>query len=120
MLKKPITVAVFSAFVLAAAAPSFAQNTQNQSGGNSDQMTPGVAPSDNSAQKPQKSKKKREGAIAGAQTGDKDTHPGNPIRSAYRARSLARRWGLNREPIRQERRPLRSRTPGPRANARQA
>ena len=78
MLKKSITVAVLSAFVLAAA-PSFAQNTQNQAGqGNSDQMTPGAAPSDNAGtQKPQKSKKKKQGANAGAQTGNSDSHPGN-------------------------------------------
>ena len=56
--KTPITVAVLTAFALAAAAPSFAQQTPSGQS-SQEQMTPGAAPNnDAGAQTPKKKKKK--------------------------------------------------------------
>jgi len=76
-MKRTLTLAVLSAFALAAAAPGFAQNQGGQS--SQDQATPGTSQGATPAVPPphQKSKKKKHNDASGQSSQTDRSHPGN-------------------------------------------
>jgi hypothetical protein len=76
-MKRTLTLAVLSAFALAAAAPGFAQNQGGQS--SQDQATPGTSQGATPAVPPphQKSKKKKHNDESGQSSQTDRSHPGN-------------------------------------------